>query len=62
MKNKWKLVSSVIQILIGIIAVISYIIVWRSGENYKDYMGAVLLAVGFIIIGLIGLFDNKSSK
>lgn len=62
MKNKWTLISSIIQILIGSFAIISFIIIIGNVENYTNYVGACILAIGFIVLGIIGIIDYKSDK
>ena len=61
MKNKLKLLSSIVQIVIGLLAIISFVIVALSGEeNMLKWIVTLILAGAFVIIGIIGIMDYKN--
>lgn len=62
MKNKWNLISSIVQLLFGLLAIISFIILAINGEIMTKWIITLLLAIAFIIIGIIGIIDYKSQK
>ena len=62
MKNKWNLVSSIVQLVFGLLAIISFIILAISGEIMTKWIITLLLAIAFVIIGIIGIIDYKSQK
>lgn len=62
MKSKWQLFSSVFQLIIGIVAVISFAILGFSGENMTKWIGTLILAVAYVVLGIIGMIDYKSNK
>ena len=65
MKSKWNLISSIVQLVFGILAVIAFIILAINGEIMTKWIITLLLAIAFIIIGIIGiigLVDYKSQK
>lgn len=62
MKSKWWLISSIIQLVVGVLATISFVILAISGENITRWIITLLLAIAFVIIGIIGIIDYKSNK
>lgn len=62
MKSKWNLISSVIQLIFGILAIGAFIILLINGEDISRWIITLLLAVAFVIIGIIGIIDYKSKK
>jgi len=62
MKNKWNLVSSIVQLVFGLLAIISFIILAISGEIMTKWIITLLLSIAFVIIGIIGIIDYKSQK
>lgn len=62
MKSKWNLISSIVQLVFGILAVIAFIILAINGEIMTKWVITLLLAIAFIIIGIIGIIDYKSQK
>jgi len=62
MKSKWDLISSIIQLVFGILAIIAFIIIAISGEVMTKWIITLLLAIAFVIIGIIGIIDYKSKK
>ena len=65
MKSKWNLISSIVQLVFGILEVIAFIILAINGEIMTKWIITLLLAIAFIIIGIIGIIgiiDYKSQK
>ncbi len=62
MKSKWWLISSIVQLVVGVLAIISFVILVISGENMTRWIVTLLLAIAFIVIGIMGIIDYKSSK
>ena len=60
--SKWCLFSSIFQIVVGIAAIVAYIIIAASGEPLGKWTITLLLAVAFVVIGVIGIADWKKSK
>ena len=61
--SKWRLFSSIFQIVVGIAAIIAYIVIAASGEPLGKWTVTLLLAIAFIVIGAIGIVDwKKRSK
>lgn len=60
--SKWRLFSSIFQIVVGITAIVAYIIIAASGEPLGKWTITLLLAVAFVVIGVIGIADWKKSK
>ena len=62
MKSKWSLVSSIIQMVIGILAIIAFFILAVNGENMTRWIVTLILSVVFVCLGIKGFIDNKSQK
>lgn len=62
MKSKWQLFSSLFRLIIGIAAVISIAILGFSGENITKWIVTLILAIAFIVLGIIGIIEYKSNK
>ena len=62
MKSKWNLISSIIQLVVGILAIIAFIIIAVSGENMIKWIVTLILAIAFVILGIIGIIDYKTQK
>ena len=60
--SKWHLFSSIFQITVGIAAIIAYIVIAASGEPLGKWTVTLLLAIAFVIIGVIGIADWKKSN
>lgn len=66
MKNKWILISAIIQLIFGIAAIISFIVLVADrvivGENITQWILSLILAIGFVVSGTFGLIIYKSNK
>ena len=58
MKSKWYLISSIFQVLVGLIAIVFFIILAINGEVMTRWIITLLLAVAYVVIGTIGIIDN----
>ena len=63
MKSKWNLFASILQLIVGVAAVIAYFIVLKSGENMLKWNVTFVLAIIFIGMGIVGIIKHfKSAK
>ena len=62
MRSKWQLVESIFQIVVGVLAIASFIIIGLNGENLTRWIVTLILAVAFVILGIIGIVDYKSNR
>ena len=60
--SKWCLFSSVFQIVVGVAAIIGYVVIATSSEALGKWTITFILAIVFLIMGLIGVVDWKRSK
>lgn len=60
MKSKWQLISSIIQLVIGFLAIVSFAVLAISGENISRWIVTLILAIAFVILGVIGIVDYKN--
>ena len=62
MRSKWQLVASIFQIVVGVLAIASFIIIGLNGENLTRWIVTLILAVAFVVLGIIGIVDYKSNR
>ena len=62
MQSKWQLFASIFQLIIGIMAILAFIIIWLSGENLIKWIITLILAIAFVVLGIIGIIDYKFKK
>lgn len=60
MKNKWYLISSIVQLVFGLLAIISFMILAINGEIITKWIISLLLAIAFVIMGISGIIIYKS--
>ena len=58
MNDKWYLISSIFQVLVGLIAIIFFIILFINGEAMNKWIITLFLAVAYVVIGTIGIINN----
>lgn len=62
MKSKWDLISSIIQLVVGIVSIIAFIIIAVNGENMTRWIVTLILAIAYAVLGIIGIIDYKTQK
>ena len=62
MKSKWQLISSIFQLLVGMIAIIAIIALGLLVENVTKWIITLILSCAFVVLGIIGIVDYKSAK
>lgn len=62
MKNKWHLIASIFQLIFGIAAILSFVIVGLYDENIAKWIVTLILSIAFVVLGIIGIIDYKSGK
>ena len=58
MNDKWYLLSSIFQVLVGLIAIIFFIILFINGEAMNKWIITLFLAVAYVVIGIVGIINN----
>ena len=62
MKSKLSLISSIVQLVFGTLAIVAFIILLITREDISKWLITLLLAVAFVIIGIIGIIEYKSNR
>jgi hypothetical protein len=62
MKSKWQLFASIFQLIVGLAAVTSFVILAFGGENMTRWIVTLVLSIAFVVLGIIGIIDYKSNK
>ena len=64
--KKWNLFAAIFQIVVGIAAIVEYIVVAASGEPLGRWTITLILAIAFVAMGVINAIDyvksNKTQK
>ena len=55
MNSKWSLISSIVQLVFGILSIIVFVVLAVQGEIMTKWIITLLLAIAFVIIGIIGI-------
>lgn len=61
-KSKWSLIGSIVQLVFGLLAIATYTVLGVSGENMTKWIVTMILAVAFVVLGIIGIIDYKSNQ
>lgn len=59
--SKWQLFSSIFQVIVGIAAIIAYVVIATAGEPLGRWTVTLILAIAFVIMGIIGIIDWKKA-
>ena len=62
MKTKFNLFTSIFQLIVGLLAIVSFIILWANGEVVTKWIITLVLAVVFVILGVVGVIDYISAR
>ena len=60
--RKWYLFAAIFQFVVGVVAIIAYVVIAASGEPLGKWTVTLLLAIAFAVIGVIGIADWKKSN
>lgn len=62
MKSKWYLFYSIFQVIVGIAAIIAYIVIAAAGEPLGKWTVTLILTIAFVIVGVIGILEWFKTK
>lgn len=63
MKSKFNLISSVILMVIGLLAIGSYIMLAVNGEiDWRKYLVAAILSLFFVVTGVREIIKHRRSE
>ena len=61
-KGIYALIASIVQLVIGTLAIVSFVILAADGEDLTKWIPAFLLAIAFVVLGIIGIKEHKSKE
>ena len=61
-KSIWFLIASIVQLIIGILAVASFLILAINGKEVKKWVPALLLAIALIVIAIFNIAEYRTKK
>ena len=62
MKSRRNLILSILQVVIGILAIAAFVVAAINGENMLKWTVTLILAIAYVVLGIIGIVDYKSDK
>ena len=62
MKSKYQLFASIFQLVVGILAIISFVIIASNGEKVLRWIPTLILSIAFVVLGIIGIINYKSKE
>ena len=62
MKSKWYLFASIFQLIVGVISIIAFIVINVSGEDMSKWIVTLILAIVFVVLGIIGIATYKKEE
>ncbi len=62
MKSKFNLIASIFQLVVGVAAVLAFVVLGASGENMSKWIVTLILSIAFVVLGIIGIIGYKSNK
>lgn len=62
MKSKRNLIISIFQLVIGFLSIAAFVVVGLSGENMTKWIITLILAITYVVLGVIGIIDYRSNK
>ena len=62
MKSKWNLFVAIFQLIVGILAIIAFLVLGINGEDLTKWIITLLLAIGYVILGILGVIDHPSDQ
>ena len=60
--SQWQLFSSIFQMAVGVAAIIAYVVIAAAGEPLGRWTVTLILAIAFVIIGIVGIVDWKKGN
>ncbi|MBR5272024.1 MAG: hypothetical protein IKU25_01330 [Clostridia bacterium] len=62
MKNRVFLILSILQLLIGLVLVVSFVVVAIGGIDVTPYISTLVIAVFFVVMGIVSLVKWKKKN
>lgn len=62
MKKPWNIIASILQLVVGLGAVAAFVVVCLQGESMGKWIPTLILALGFIGLGIVGIVDAVSGR
>lgn len=62
MKNRFQLICSIIELTIGLLAIISFVVLLLNNESMIKWFVSLILAIILVIVGITGIIEYKKQK
>ena len=62
MKNRVFLILSILQLLIGLVLVVSFVVVAIGGIDVTPYISTLVIVVFFVVMGIVSLVKWKKKN
>lgn len=60
MKSRWNLFASIFQLVIGFLAIVAFVVLAVNGESMGRWIVTLMLAIAFVVLGVIGILHYKN--
>ena len=58
-KSRWYLISSIFQVIVGLAAIVAFVVLAINGEIVTRWIITLVLAIAFVAMGIVGIIDNR---
>ena len=58
-KSRWYLISSIFQVIVGLAAIVAFVVLAIKGEIVTRWIITLVLAIAFVVMGIVGIIDNR---
>ncbi len=58
-KSRWYLISSIFQVIVGLAAIVAFVVLAINGEIVTRWIITLVLAIAFVVMGIVGIIDNR---
>ena len=62
MKKKWSLFTSILQLIVGVAAIMIFVILAFAGIILVKWIITCLLGIVFLVFGIMGVIEYKKNK
>jgi len=62
MKFSVSLLTSLVQLVFGLSAIVAYTVLALHGESMLRWIPSLFLSVAFVILGILGLLEQRRNK
>ena len=62
MKKKWSLFTLILQLIVGVAAIMTFVVLAFAGIILVKWIITCLLGIAFLVFGIMGVIEYKKNK